>query len=69
MSGNPSQYDDLSLFVEEQERMREAVAASRLPWLEVDVGDDDVAGAADRVADWLAATGGLEMPDAEEVRR
>ncbi len=63
VSGNPSQYDDLSIFVEEQERMREEVAASRLPWLEVDVSDDDVGGAAERVADWLAATGGLEMPD------
>ena len=69
VSGNPTQYNDLSLFVEEQERMREAVAASRLPWLELDVGDDDVAGAADRVADWLAATGGLEMPDGEEATR
>jgi hypothetical protein len=31
--------------------------------LELDVSDDDVAGAADRVADWLAATGGLTLPD------
>jgi hypothetical protein len=30
--------------------------------LELDVSDDDVPAAADRVADWLAATGGLSAP-------
>ena len=58
VSGNPSQYDDLELFVAEQERFRSAAEASRLPRLELDVSDDDVAAAADRVADWLEATGG-----------
>ena len=59
VSGNPSQYDDLELFVEEQERFRSAAEASRLERLELDVSDDDPAAAADRIADWLAATGGL----------
>jgi len=53
VSGNPSQYDDLSQFIEEQEQMRELVAASQLPSLELDVSDSDVASAADRIADWL----------------
>lgn len=59
VSGNPAQYDILSVFVEEQELIRELVAASTLPTLELDVSDGDVDGAADRIADWLEATGGL----------
>lgn len=59
VSGNPGQYDDLGSFIVEQEDMRREVARSLLPSLEVDVSDDDVEGAADRVADWLEATGGL----------
>jgi len=35
---------------------------SRLPVYEVDVSDDDVDGAAGRVADWLESTGGLTAP-------
>jgi hypothetical protein len=53
VSGNPSQYDDLEVFVREQEDLAAAVRASRLPRLTVDLSDDDVAAAADRVADWL----------------
>jgi len=59
VSGNPSQYDDLEVFVREQELMRRLAAESRLPRLELDVSDGDVAAAADRVADWMASTGGL----------
>ncbi len=61
VSGNPRQYDDLSAFVREQEAFREAVRRSILPALELDVSDGDVAGAADRVADWLERTGGLYL--------
>jgi len=61
VSGNPGQYADLAPFVAEQEDMRREVARSRLPSFEVDVSDDDVAGACDRIADWLAATGGLTL--------
>lgn len=59
VSGNPAQYDDLTVFTDEQERMRALVADSLLPTLELDVSDDDVAAAADRVADWMTSTGGL----------
>jgi hypothetical protein len=62
VSGNPSQYDDLGAFVREQELFRELVAASRLPWVEVDVSSSDVGEAADRIADWLESTGGLWAP-------
>jgi hypothetical protein len=59
VSGKPSQYDDLQAFVKEQELMDRLVAESTLPTLRLDISDNDVAGAADRIADWLEATGGL----------
>lgn len=57
VSGNPSQYDDLTPFLREQEAMAEAVRASRLPSLTLDMSDGDVAASADVVADWLAREG------------
>jgi hypothetical protein len=45
--------------VREQERFRAAAVASCRERLELDVSDDDAAAAADRIADWLEATGGL----------
>ncbi len=63
VSGNPAQYDDLSVFIEEQEAMRGLVASSLLQTLEVDISDDDVPRAADQIADWLAQTGGLWLED------
>jgi len=62
VSGNPAQYDDIAPFIAEQEAMRAVAAQSLLPVLELDLSDDDVGGAASRVADWLAATGGLTAP-------
>ena len=59
VSGNPGQYDDLSVFLREQETFERMAAQSVLPLLRLDVSDDDVAGAAGRVADWMTATGGL----------
>jgi hypothetical protein len=59
VSGNPSQYDDLSVFIREQELMRRLVGESILPVLELDISDSDVPRAADRIADWLESTGGL----------
>ncbi len=59
VSGNPKQYDDLKPFIEEQGAMRKLVRESSLPSFEVDVSDNDVSGAADRIADWLESTGGL----------
>ena len=59
VSGNPSQYDNMQNFIDEQEQMHELVAQSILPTLELDISDNDVLGAADRVADWMESTGGL----------
>ena len=59
VSGNPSQYDDLNIFIHEQDVWRKLVAESSLPTLEIDISDDDVTAAADKIADWLEATGGL----------
>jgi hypothetical protein len=59
VSGNPSQYDDMQIFVDEQEKMRELISKSILPTLILDISDNDVMGAADRVADWMESTGGL----------
>ncbi len=61
-SGNPAQYDDLGIFVAEQELLAELVRESALARLELDVSDGDVAGAADRICDWYESTGGLHLP-------
>lgn len=61
VSGNPAQYDNLEPFIAEQEDMRFQVGCSLLPSFEVDVSDDDVAGATERIAAWLEATGGLSL--------
>jgi hypothetical protein len=61
ISGNPSQYDDLQAFITEQEELRTLVQASSLPSLSVDLSEDDVQGAAGKIADWLEQTGGLTL--------
>ena len=66
-SGNPQQYDDLSVFLAEQDSLRALATRSQLPLLELNVSDDDVAGAAQRVADWLVRTDGLHLTD--DLRR
>lgn len=59
VSGNPRQYDDIHNFIEEQTLMRSLISRSILPVLEVDVSDNDILKAADKIADWLEQTGGL----------
>ncbi len=61
VSGNPRQYDDLGLFAREQELMRRLVGESRLPALELDISDNDIPRAVERIADWMEASGGLYM--------
>jgi hypothetical protein len=63
VSANPSQYDDLQLFIDEQEQMRGLVAQSILPTLEVDISNSDIEGGATKIADWLESTGGLYSKD------
>jgi len=63
VSGNPSQYSDLSPFIRQQELMRELITRSILPCMTLDVSDNNVPAAVERVADWLEQSGGLYMPD------
>ena len=63
VSGNPSQYNDLTPFIREQEYMRELIKSSTLPSLILEVSDNNIHTAVERVADWLEASGGLHMPD------
>ena len=62
VSGNPSQYDDLQIFIEEQELMLRLAGESILPRLELDISDSNVPRAVERIADWMESTGGLYMP-------
>jgi len=61
VSGNPAQYDDLGAFVAEQALFDRLVGESTLPALHLDISDNDVPGAVERIADWLEATGGLYL--------
>lgn len=53
VSGNPRQYDDLGRFVDEQNLIRRLAAESILPKMEVDISDNNISGAVERIADWL----------------
>lgn len=59
VSGNPGQYDNLQVFVDEQKLMRQLVGESTLPTLTLDISDNDIIGVTDKIADWLETTGGL----------
>jgi hypothetical protein len=59
VSGKPSQYDDLDVFVREQEALRDIAARSALPVLDLDMSSGDLDGACHRIADWMTSTGGL----------
>ena len=61
VSGNPSQYNNLDIFIEEQELMRRLARESILPRLELDISDNDLDSAVTKIADWLESTGGLYM--------
>ena len=62
VSGNPGQYDDLQQFRNEQILMRRLVSESTLPMLEIDISDNNIVYAVERIADWLENTGGI-YPD------
>ncbi|NUN08399.1 MAG: hypothetical protein HUU54_04410 [Ignavibacteriaceae bacterium] len=59
VSGNPSQYDNIGIFMEEQEMMRTAASGSILPLREFDISDNDLSRVADEIVDWMRGTGGL----------
>ncbi len=59
ISSNPSQYDDLAIFVREQEIFQQLVEDSAIPKLLVDVTERSLEERIDYIARWLEATGGL----------
>lgn len=59
VSGNPSQYDDLSIFIKEQEFIESLAARSILPTLILDVSVQDIPALSNTVADWMEERGGL----------
>lgn len=61
ISGNPSQYDDLNRFIEEQTLFQRLISESSLPKLEVDISDNDISRAVGKIADWMEQTGALFM--------
>jgi len=63
VSGKPSQYDNLQVFIHEQEVLERFIQGSRLEIMRVDISDDDVRGAVERIADWMENTGGLYASD------
>jgi hypothetical protein len=70
VSSNPSQYDDLTLFIREQEILQELVKKSVIPSLTVDVTEYSLEEQVDYIADWLEATGGLNATEtAPEPKR
>jgi hypothetical protein len=63
ISSNPAQYDDLDVFIREQELVQEFVDKSLLPTYVVDVTDNKYDRIVTEIADWLEATNGLTAPD------
>jgi hypothetical protein len=63
ISSNPSQYEDLSIFLREQDVVQEFVDRSLLSKLVVDVTDNRLDRVVKQVADWLEATRGLTAED------
>jgi hypothetical protein len=61
ISGKPSQYNDLQKFIEEQDLIRVLIEKSKLKFLTIDISDNDVSKAAEKITDWLEQTGGLYM--------
>ncbi|MEY7970595.1 hypothetical protein AB8O38_01195 [Saccharomonospora xinjiangensis] len=61
VSANPAQYDDLDVFVREQDALRKAAASSALPVLELDVTGRSEAELADAVTDWYASRKLLQL--------
>jgi hypothetical protein len=61
VSGKPDQYNDLPAFVREQDLIQRLVGESILPGLELDISDNDIPRAVEKIADWMESTGGLWM--------
>ncbi len=65
ISGNPQQYDHLHLFQQEQELLEKLVADSILPVIRVDISDNNVNAAVEKIVTWLKESGGLYVAEQE----
>jgi hypothetical protein len=61
VSGKPDQYNDLSVFIREQELIQRLAGRSRLPRLELDISDNDIPRAVESIVDWMESSGGLYL--------
>lgn len=59
VSGMPSQYSDINVFIREQELLNELISVSLLPKITIDISDNNIAKATNEIAGWLKDTGGL----------
>src|SRR6266436_3413150 len=69
ISSNPSQYNDLVIFIREQEILQQLVEDSAIPKLLVDVTYRSLEEQIDYIADWLEATGGLNAVESPPNRK
>jgi hypothetical protein len=56
VSGNPSQYDDLDVFIQEQRAFESVAEKSLLPTLSLDITSKTIDAVVDEIADYLYAT-------------
>lgn len=63
VSGNPSQYDDLSEFIREQAVFEQFIERTKLATLTLDMTDKDVHTGTEEIIDWVIQTGGRELVD------
>jgi hypothetical protein len=61
VSGKLDQYNDLPALVREQELINRLVSESMLLKLELDISDNDIPRAVEKIAGWMESTGGLYM--------
>jgi thymidylate kinase len=69
ISSNPSQYNDLAIFIREQEILQQLVEDSAIPKLSVDVSYRSLEEQIDYIAGWLEATGGLNAVESLPNRK
>ena len=65
VSANPAQYADLNRFIQEQALLDQLVAQSSLPRYELDISDNELPAAVERVVAWLKASGALYYPESK----
>jgi len=59
ISSNPSQYENLEIFIREQDLFQDLIVNTTIPTLVVDVTNRSLEEQVEQIADWLETTGGL----------